>query len=81
MTVTAGSSALTGWKVTFTLPTGQAITNLWNGAQTVSGQNVTVANAAYNGAVAAGGTTSFGFTASDTGTAAAPASVGCTASG
>jgi endoglucanase len=81
VTVTAGSTAVTGWKVAFTLPAGQAITNLWNGTESASGQNVTVTNAAYNGALTAGGATSFGFTASDTGTAAAPANVTCTATG
>jgi hypothetical protein len=80
VTVTAGSTAITGWAVKWTLPSGQAITNLWNGAESTSGQNVTVTNAAYNGAVPAASDTSFGFTGSDTGTATAPTSVTCTSS-
>jgi hypothetical protein len=81
VTVTAGSTAITGWAVKWTLPSGQAITNLWNGTESTSGRDVTVTNAAYNGAVPATGNTSFGFTGSDTGTATAPTSVTCTASG
>jgi hypothetical protein len=81
VTVTAGSTAITGWTVKWTLPSGQAVTNLWNGTESSSGQNVTVTNVAYNGALAAGAGTSFGFTGSAAGSTAAPASVGCTASG
>jgi cellulose 1,4-beta-cellobiosidase len=49
------SSAWTNWSLTFTFPaSGQAITQLWNGTVSQSGQNVTVTNAPYNGSVAAG---------------------------
>ena len=69
--VTAGS-ALSGWKVTLTLPSGTSIQNTWNGVQTGNSGTVTVANAGYNGAVPAGGSTSFGFqgTGTITGTTA-----------
>ena len=54
VTVTAGSSAITGWKATVD---GATITQAWNG--TASGSTIT--SAAWNGALAAGGTTSAGF--------------------
>ncbi|MBV9627887.1 MAG: cellulase family glycosylhydrolase, partial [Xanthobacteraceae bacterium] len=68
MTVTAGSSALTGWTVEF--DSTASITNIWN-ATIVShvGNHYVVSNAAYNGQVAAGQSASFGFQASG-GTAA-----------
>lgn len=81
MTVTAGSAPITAWTVAFTLPGGEAITNLWNGEETASGQNIKVANASYDGLLSAGATTSFGFTASDTSAAATPSAVACTATG
>ncbi|MER7361347.1 glucuronyl esterase domain-containing protein [Nonomuraea wenchangensis] len=65
LTVTnTGSSAMTGWTVTFTLPAGHTLTGSWNGAVTIAGQTVTVRNAAHNGALAPGAATAtFGFQA------------------
>ncbi|WP_342673762.1 cellulose binding domain-containing protein [Actinospica robiniae] len=77
VTVTAGSSAITGWTVKWTLVSGQTITELWNGTLTTSGSNVTVTNASYNGALTAGSSTTFGFTAN--GSASSP-TVSCSAS-
>src|SRR5581483_1919028 len=49
------SSAWTSWTLGFTFPaSGQAISQLWNGNYTQSGQNVSVTNLSYNGAVPAG---------------------------
>ncbi|BCY12757.1 endo-1,4-beta-xylanase [Actinoplanes sp. L3-i22] len=77
VTVKAGSSALTGWKVGITLPSGAAITNSWSTTASGSSGAVTFANVGYNGAVAAGASTSFGFQ----GTGSAPSgTAGCTAS-
>ncbi|MEU6414060.1 endo-1,4-beta-xylanase [Microbispora sp. NPDC046933] len=75
VTVRAGSSAINGWTVKWTWPGGQTFSSLWNGTQSVSGSSVTVRNAPYNGSIAAGSSTTFGFTAN--GTAATP-SVTCT---
>ena len=61
VTVTAGSAALTGWKVTLTLPAGTSITGLWNGQSSGTSGTVTVTDAGYNGALGAGASTSFGF--------------------
>ena len=63
VTVTAGSSAITGWTVKWTLASGQSISQLWSGTLATSGSNVTVTNAGYNGSLAAGASTTFGFTA------------------
>ena len=59
--VTAGSSALSGWKVTVA---GATITQAWNG--TASGSTIT--SAAWNGSLAAGGTASAGFLGSGSST-------------
>ena len=58
VTVTAGDSAMTSWTVTLTDTTASTV---WNAELTGSGSSLTVRNAPYNGSVAAGGTTSFGF--------------------
>lgn len=59
-----GTSTTTGWTVTFTLPSGHAVTGSWNATLTVSGQTVTVRNAGHNGTLAPGQSTTFGFQAS-----------------
>jgi hypothetical protein len=71
VTVKAGASAINGWTVRWTLATGQTISQLWNGALSTSGSAVTVKNLSYNGALAAGGSTTFGFTG--TGSPSTPA--------
>jgi cellulose 1,4-beta-cellobiosidase len=75
----SGSAAIAGWKVTWTYGGNQQVTNYWSATLTQSGTSVTAANAGYNGAVAAGSSTSFGFQASYTGGNAAP-TLTCTAS-
>ncbi|GAA3571823.1 hypothetical protein GCM10022419_060860 [Nonomuraea rosea] len=75
VTVTnTGSSATTGWTVTFTLPAGHAITGSWNATLTTSGQTVTARSMGYNGPLAPGASAGFGFQAGrpagDTSTAA-----------
>jgi dienelactone hydrolase len=63
VTVTAGSAAVDGWTVRWTLGGGQTITQLWSGTLTTNGSSVTVRNASYNAAVPASGSTTFGFLA------------------
>ena len=63
-----GTVATKTWKVTWTWGGNQSIVNSWNATITSSGTAVTANNAAYNGALAAGGNTSFGFQASFSGT-------------
>ncbi|MBU2662449.1 cellulose binding domain-containing protein [Actinoplanes bogorensis] len=67
-----GSTALNGWTLAFTLPSGQSITSSWNAALTGSSGAVTARNISWNGAIAPGGSASFGFQATHTGNAAAP---------
>ena len=45
VTVTAGSSAINGWTVRWTLSSGQTITQVWNGTLSASGSAVSVSNA------------------------------------
>ncbi|WP_311773699.1 S8 family serine peptidase [Micromonospora echinospora] len=59
--VTAGATPLTGWRVTLNLPGGASVTSLWNGVNSGTSGTITVANQSYNGRLAAGQTTSFGF--------------------
>ena len=63
-----GTSAINGWTVTMTLPSGATLAQLWNGSTTISGSTVTVKNLAWNGALGAGASTGFGFLASGSGT-------------
>jgi mannan endo-1,4-beta-mannosidase len=63
VTVTAGSSAINGWTVTFTLPSGHAITGSWNATLTINGSTVTAKPMSYNANLGAGQSTSFGFQA------------------
>ncbi|MCG5458255.1 cellulose binding domain-containing protein [Micromonospora sp. PSH03] len=61
VSVTAGTTALTGWRVTLTLPSGASVSSLWNGVSSGTSGTITVANQSYNGRLAAGQATSFGF--------------------
>ncbi|WP_033341827.1 lytic polysaccharide monooxygenase auxiliary activity family 9 protein [Catenuloplanes japonicus] len=70
--VTAGSSAIKGWTVKWTLPSGQTVSQSWNATVTSSGSAVTATNASYNGALGAGASTSFGFIATGTASALTP---------
>ena len=45
--VTAGSSALTSWKVTLNLPSGVSIQNIWSGVNAGTTGTVVVSNAPY----------------------------------
>jgi endoglucanase len=77
VTVKAGSSALTGWTVTWTFANGQSVTSSYNAVVTQSGASVTAANESYNGDLAAGVSTSFGFQGSWSGTNSVP-TLACT---
>jgi hypothetical protein len=67
-----GSARTNGWQVTWTLPAGQSLTQLWNGTMTMSGGNVSVTNVSWNGALAANATATFGLTGSSSGPVVAP---------
>ncbi|MFF7359498.1 endo-1,4-beta-xylanase [Streptomyces sp. NPDC008125] len=81
VTVKAGSAAITAWSVKVTLGAGQTTTGVWNGttAWDSTGKVMTV-TPSYNGSLAAGASTSFGFTVQANGNTAAPTVSVCTAS-
>ena len=68
VTVTAGASAIRGWKVSWTFADGQTIGQLWSGSFTQTGGAVAVTNMTYNGGLAPRAATTFGFTAGQSGT-------------
>ena len=72
--ITELGSAVSSWQLSWSFAAGQTITQLWNGSYTQSGANVTVANASYNGSLATGGSTSFGFNGAWTGSNPVPSS-------
>jgi hypothetical protein len=74
-----GTTALTGWKVGLTLASGQTLSQVWNGTNSGTSGAVTVANAAYNGALAPGASTTFGYIANAS-AATAPANLTCAGS-
>jgi hypothetical protein len=49
-----GTVALTSWTLTWSFADGQTVAQLWNGAETQTGANVTVTNESYNGSIAPG---------------------------
>ena len=68
VTVTAGATALNGWRVTLNLPSGTAITSLWNAVGSGTSGTVTATNQSYNGRLNAGQTAEFGFQGNGNGT-------------
>ncbi len=82
LTITnTGTTAITGWTVAFTYPGDQKVTNAWNATVTQSGENITAVNMSYNGTIAAGGNTTFGWQGTWTSSDAAPTSITCTPAG
>ncbi len=77
VTVTNGNTARSAWTVRFSYPGGQTISQYWSATVTQSGTGVTATNLSWNGALAAGASTSFGFLGSWTGSNPVP-TVSCT---
>ena len=68
------ASAISSWKLSFDLGSGQQMGSYWDALESSSASPVTFTNRDYNGTVAAnGGTQSFGFIVDYTGTFTAPA--------
>jgi hypothetical protein len=55
------SGGISAWTVAFDLPAGTSLGSYWDALVSTSGQHVTATNRDYNGSVAAGASTSFGF--------------------
>ncbi|NEY36590.1 glycosyl hydrolase family 5 [Streptomyces sp. PRKS01-65] len=73
VTVTnTGSATVDGWKLAFTLPSGQRITNSWNATVTPSSGAVTASGSGHTAQIAPGGSQTFGFQGSYSGTFAQP---------
>ncbi|MCE7011376.1 protein kinase [Kibdelosporangium philippinense] len=71
------TARLDGWTVSWTLPNGQRINNLWNGTLSQAGTAIQVAPAQWNKAVDS--STSFGFIAGTTGPNPVKPDVTCSA--
>jgi endo-1,4-beta-xylanase len=85
VTINNLGDAVNGWRLSWSFGAGQQITQLWNGAVSQSGASVTVSNVSYNAAIPSGGTASFGFNGSWSGSNPAPTAfslngVACTGS-
>ncbi|KQR08493.1 cellulose-binding domain-containing protein [Cellulomonas sp. Leaf334] len=64
--------AAQGWTLTWAFPSGQRVTQGWNATVVQTGSSVTASNAPWNGEVPAGGSTSFGFQGTFSGTNTPP---------
>jgi Cellulose binding domain len=74
-----GTAPVTGWTLSFTLPTGTTLTSLWDGSYTDSAGQVTVTNDGWDATLAPGGTATVGFETESSGTAGQPTD--CTING
>ncbi|MCX4978583.1 MULTISPECIES: glycoside hydrolase family 6 protein [unclassified Streptomyces] len=72
VTVTNNSAAKTSWAVKWSYAGNQQVTSGWNAKISQSGTAVTAANESYNASLPSGGSVSFGFNASYSGTNALP---------
>ncbi|WFE50038.1 cellulose binding domain-containing protein [Micromonospora sp. WMMD1155] len=69
-----GSSAINGWTLNYSLPSGQTVTNAWNATVSQSGSAVTARNVGHNGSIPPGGTASFGYQGTLNGSYSSPTS-------
>jgi hypothetical protein len=68
-----GGAALSAWTVGWAFSGNQRITGSWNATVTQSGTAVTAKNLSYNGTIPPGGSTTFGFQGTYTGSNPVPA--------
>jgi poly(hydroxyalkanoate) depolymerase family esterase len=68
-----GSTAVNGWSLAFTLPSGQTITSGWNATYSPASGAVTAKNVTYNAGIAPNASVSIGFQANHTGNTDKPA--------
>ncbi|MFC8095726.1 glycoside hydrolase family 6 protein [Streptomyces sp. NPDC057301] len=73
VTITNHAAAKSGWSVKWSYGGNQKVTNGWNAKISQNGADVTVAHESYNGTLASGGSVSFGFNGSSSGTNSVPA--------
>ena len=72
--VTNLGDPVNGWRLAWTFPSGQQVTQAWNATVTTSGGRATATNASYNPAIPTNASVSFGFNGSWAGSNAAPTS-------
>ncbi|MFD8300756.1 endo-1,4-beta-xylanase [Streptomyces sp. NPDC059690] len=72
VTVSCSGASLSSWKANWTFGAGQQITQAWNATCTQTGSSVSCANASYNGSVPDGGSVTFGFNGSWSGSNPVP---------
>ncbi|AGS72825.1 glycoside hydrolase family 6 protein [Streptomyces collinus] len=72
VTLTNNAAARTSWAVKWAYAGNQKVTSGWNARISQSGAAVTATNESYNGTLATGGSVSFGFNGSYSGTNTAP---------
>ncbi|MFF7309057.1 glycoside hydrolase family 6 protein [Streptomyces sp. NPDC008137] len=73
VTITNSAAAKSNWSVKWSYAGNQKVTSGWNAKISQSGSAVTAANESYNGTLATGGSVSFGFQGTYSGTNAVPA--------
>ncbi|MGA5142246.1 glycoside hydrolase family 6 protein [Streptomyces azureus] len=73
VTITNNSAAKSSWSLKWSYAGNQKVTSGWNAKISQSGADVTVANESYNAQLATGGSVSFGFQGSYSGSNAIPA--------
>lgn len=69
-----GTSDINGWTLGFTLPQGQALTSVWNAVASRTSGFLTATNLAYNATIHPGGSQTFGFLGTSTGSTEVPTS-------
>jgi cellulase/cellobiase CelA1 len=67
-----GTTAINGWKLGFTLPSGQRITNGWGAAYAPTTGAVTATNVSYNSTIAPNASVGIGYQATHTGSGGVP---------
>ncbi|MEU5314308.1 glycoside hydrolase family 6 protein [Streptomyces sp. NPDC021562] len=72
VTVTNNSAAKSSWAVKWSYAGNQSVSSSWNAKVSQSGTAVTASNETYNGTLATGGSVSFGFNGTYSGTNAVP---------
>ncbi|HZP52780.1 cellulose-binding domain-containing protein [Actinocrinis sp.] len=72
VTLTDTGSPVTSWTLSWTFTGNQQITSGWNAQITQTGTSVKAVNESYNGSIATGGTATFGFQGTFSGTNATP---------
>lgn len=63
-----GAPAVTGWTLTFTLPANMQLASSWSAMMSIAGRRVSMRDSGWNATIAPGGTVTFGFAGSYTGT-------------